>query len=135
MLRLFWRELFYFSFDFMKTMRRSGFDIKKILRGDTEVFTDIKEAGHGRQGTPVFDFIDIAFALTERKAHISCGNAFLCPKISQSLRKPFHVIHIVHPTVYRYVFPTAKSEEQIHIRYLSIAVFVDLIMSWIIKIC
>jgi len=39
------------------------FRVKELLRLDAEIVADIKENLHGREGFPVFNLIDIAFAL------------------------------------------------------------------------
>ena len=62
--------------------RRLRAGIKKFIRLDVEIFADIKEPCHGGQRPLVFYFVDVAFALPQRKTHISCRYAFFLSELS-----------------------------------------------------
>lgn len=69
--------------------------IKKLLRRNFEIFADVQKTGHRRKRAAIFDFIDVTFALAERKAHIPRGNAFLHPKLCEPFGEPFQIVHPV----------------------------------------
>lgn len=70
MLRLLFGKVLHFP---KKSMGRGGSGtvfVEKFLRGQSKIFADIDETGERGEGATIFDFIDVALALAERKAHI-----------------------------------------------------------------
>ena len=61
--------------------------VKKFGGCNAQKLTDSKKAGHCRQGLSVFDAVDIAGALAQRKAHVARGHFFLCAQLTKPIRK------------------------------------------------
>ena len=88
------REFFKLSGEFPRHGRRWAFT-EKLLRGETKILANIQKTSHGWQSVPVFNLIDVAFALPERKAHISGENALLHPQLRNAFRKPLNIIYAI----------------------------------------
>ena len=74
--------------------------IEKVPGLNTEVFANAEEACHGRECTPVFDFVDIAFTLPKGKTHVPGRDPFFNAQLCKPLGKPLTVIHRI--TSYAY---------------------------------
>ena len=63
--------------------------VKKVFWRNAEIFANVKKNLHGGECLPVFDFIDVAFALSQRKAHVPGRYFFLAAKLHESLSEKF----------------------------------------------
>ena len=94
-LGLLWRQFFDFMQKLLCFSRCSCIKVKKLLRRNIQVFTNIEKTRHRRQCSSVLDLIDIALALPKRKTHIPRGNPLLRPQFGYPTVKPFQIIHTI----------------------------------------
>ena len=77
-------------------LRVSVVAIEKLRGRYAEVFADVKEAGHRRKRTTVFDVVDVAGVLSDGQAHIPRGNALALAQLGQPFSKLF-LVHVASP--------------------------------------
>ena len=78
--------------------------IKKLLRRDTEIFTDIEQTLQRRQSFPVFDLVDVAVVLSQRQRHIAGGDILRLETVEP------------YPAEYRATTERAKKEREANAR-------------------
>lgn len=66
--------------------------VEKLLGRNAEKFTYIKKACERGERPPVFNFVDVAFALAQGETHVPGRYTFLHPQLRQPGVKPFDLI-------------------------------------------
>ena len=85
-------ELFQFQEQFSGDLGGGSILVEKLLGRNAEKFTYIKKACERGKRPPVFDFVDVAFALAQGETHVPGRYTFLHPQLRQPGVKPFDLI-------------------------------------------
>lgn len=70
--------------------------VKEFFWMDAKIFANIEKSHHRGEHSLVFNAVDIVFTLSNRKAHVPCGNIFLATKFGKSFIKILFVIFRIH---------------------------------------